>query len=507
MLQVVTPDEMRSIEERALLAGVSQEELMERAGVACATLIMTQTTHSQHILVICGKGNNGGDGYVTARHLHQSGFSVSVWHIQTDTTSPLLEIQKKRYVTHGGHLENFNGQSIPQNCLIVDAIFGIGFRGNVDGLFQQVITKINDSGCTIISIDIPSGLNGETGEAATYCVRATTVAAIEFPKLGFYLKDGWNYCGDIIALPIGLQPFAEPAHIQCLEKIDLKNMLPRMQRNRHKYEAGHVVGLAGSKGMMGAAYLASWAALKSGCGICHLLYPESTSIEANKGPLEIISIAYPDNTAEVIKNLIQRANACFIGPGLGRSADTILGSILQSLTMKCVLDADALNWISKILSDKNNSDTASLHSLRHSILTPHINEMHRLLGDDTKESVTRGFLTACQTFTTLHLTHLVLKGGPTFLFSHDTPITIMPFGDPGMATAGSGDVLTGILASLMAQGLTPLQAMNLGTSIHGIAGMIASKEKTSYCITASILIEYLPHAFVYIRSLVSGPFN
>lgn len=495
MLQVVTPEKMRLIEERAIQSGISREMLMEQAGLSCAKKIAAIAKQNQHIIVLCGKGNNGGDGYATARELLKQGFQIACWQIPSEKTSTLLKLQRERFEKAGGKVTLFHGQDIPRECLIVDAIFGIGFGGSVEGVFYDAISKINQSKAFVVSIDIPSGLHGETGEISPICVQANRLLAIEFLKIGYFIHDGWNVCGLIDALSIGLKSFSDDSEIECVTLEDLPSRLPLILRNRHKYQAGHVVGIAGSKGMMGAACLAGLASLKSGCGICHLLHPESASLDAIKSPLEVITISYPDNKPDAILKWLQSASACFIGPGIGTSdgADRLMRFIWDHLNIKCVLDADALNWISKHFKQQK------IGLLSHCILTPHQQEMRRLLQSESKGPITASFLQECQVFTEQNSTHLVLKGGPTFLFSHKRKMIIMPFGDPGMATAGSGDVLTGMLASLMAQGLSPELAMILGTSLHGLAGLIAARQETPYCLTATSLIHYLPQAFQALR--------
>ncbi len=497
MRQIVTPQQMRLVEERAIRSGITQEELMNRAGIACAHSISSHLKENQPILVVCGKGNNGGDGYRTAQELLRQGRHITVWQIPSNTPTPLLLLQKNRFQQMGGtiiELDDGALPSIPDNAYIIDAIFGIGFQGAPEGIVSRVIQAINHSGCSIISIDIPSGLDAETGKIPGVAIHAHFVLAIEHAKLGFFLRDGWNVSGTILCLPIGLAPYGSESVASCVEISDLPPLLPRIIRNRHKYQTGHVVGIAGSSGMMGAALLASYASLRAGCGICHLLYPEEALHERGSHYLEVIARTYPKTDLTAVIEWMKKADACFIGPGMGATANDIMKVIWPHLTMKTVVDADALNWLSHNIS--------SCGLLPHAILTPHTGEVSRLLAYSSTQPISFELLQQCQKFVDDHKTHLVLKGGPSFLFSHDTKVCVMPFGDPGMATAGAGDVLTGILAALLAQGLSPHDAMTLGSSLHGLAGMQAACAESSYCITASSLLEYLPQTFLSIQEQI-----
>lgn len=264
--------------------------------------------------------------------------------------------------------------------------------------------------------------------------------------------------------------------VELFSEKDIQSLLPHIKKTRHKYEAGYVVSVGGL--MSGAALLSSFSALKAGAGIVRLFYPEDKSHEYVTAPWEIIKQHW-DKSAFLKE--IKRANSCVIGPGLGKEGPLHqeIETLFPELTIPCVIDADAL--FSKTYP-------------RLSILTPHHGEMHKLL----KTEVTSA---ACQAFAKEKNVTLVLKGAPTLIF-HPTQLPrVMTYGDPGMATAGSGDVLSGILASLLAQGLHSLEAATLGVYLHGLAGQIAAREKTSYCMIASDIIHYLPNAFLKISSL------
>lgn len=495
MLRVVTPNEMRMIEKNAVDSGISVDTLMESAGKETAIAISSYVKAkalSLRALIIAGTGNNGGDGYVVARYLMQDGFSVQVAQYGTLDAASLTKKQRRRYEARGGKVVDLAQSKliIPYDGIIVDALFGTGFHGKQKQESIDIIQAMNESGLPIFSVDVPSGLNAETGVVEDVAVHALITCAIEFPKLGFFLQDGWNHVGEVLSLPIGLPSSAGSVScsLYAAEKKDAQSLLPPIVRSRNKYTAGHVAGLAGGHGMAGSSLMASLGAMRSGAGIVHLLHPEEYSLEFIGEPREVVRIGYTKDNIELVNHWITAATATFIGPGLGLTAkqDALLAAIWPNCKGKIVIDADALTWLAKTY-------VASFGPLPNAILTPHLGELRRFLPE--KEPVSAKLLQSCQTLVNNNQTNLILKGGPTFLFSHEaTPIVVLQ-GDPGMATAGSGDVLTGILAALLSQGLNAPSAMLLGCYLHGTAGQAAAHAETSYCMTASSIIANLPSAF------------
>jgi ADP-dependent NAD(P)H-hydrate dehydratase / NAD(P)H-hydrate epimerase len=493
--KIVTPQEMRQIEEKAFQAGITHEMLMNEAGKKITERVIEfieENSFATKILVLAGKGNNGGDVYTAAKRLYELGFQITALQVFECENDSLCQKKRQEFEAIGGQVTSV--LTVPTEGIVLDGIFGIGFQGKVEGIAAQVIERINQSKLPIVAIDIPSGVNGETGAVETVAIRATLTLTCEWPKLGFFLDQGWNFIGDLKFLPIGLAKFAEglTTELQYFEKEDAAKLLPKIERNRHKYQAGHVVGLAGSEGMAGAAIMASWACLKAGAGIVHLLHPESLLHELSGPPWELVRVAFKENDFDTLRAWIQKAKACFIGPGLGSSvtSEKLLTTLWNDYKDKSVLDADALNWIAR-----DFGDPFAIGPLPTTIFTPHLGEMKRLLGIVSHDPVSVSFLRTCKEFVEKNQTNLVLKGGPSFLFSHGEAITLMPRGDPGMASAGSGDVLTGILSSLLGQGLEASKALKLGTYLHGLAGEFAAQSETSYCITATTLITFLPKAF------------
>jgi NAD(P)H-hydrate epimerase len=497
MRKIVTPKEMQEIEKRAEQFGISQNELMERAGKQVADFIHNYALEynlPKRVIALIGKGNNGADAFVAARNLLSFGFSVTCVELFEIDSKSLIQEKKKTYISAGGEVTQKPSYDAP---IILDGIFGTGFQGKLPEHIAAIIQQINSLRALRIAIDIPSGLNGETGDVQNGAFQADYTITFDYPKQGFYIDQGWDHVGKVMIAEIGLQPFSENhEQMLLLEQEDVLPLIPHIQRSCHKYERGHVVGLAGSHGMAGAALLASLAALKTGAGIVHLLHPESISNEIAGEPLEVVRVPYKDDTIAGVKEWIAKAKSCFVGPGLGTSqqTDLLLKTIWNDLKAKSVIDADALTFLAKSWIGRP-FNLNNLGTLPSAILTPHVGEMRKLLGSSSKERVKLAFLKEVHDFVQKNNTNLVLKGGPSFLFSHNKPIVVMACSDPGMATAGSGDVLTGMLASLLAQGVAPYHALLLGTYLHGLAGKIAAEKNSSYSITATSIIEAIPSAF------------
>ena len=498
-MKIVTPKMMQQIDQEAYLEGFSEKDFMEEAGSGVGLIIndfIDKYGIEKQVILLCGKGNNATDAYIAGIHLLQLDYHVHAYQL-----FPLVEINKacqmyaERFAEDGGIITEVmqeNEINYPSDGIIVDGIFGTGFRGKIEEPIASYINIANSSGLPIIAIDIPSGLNGITGEIEGTTVIAAETAFLGLPKEGFFFREGWKHVGKLRYVNYGLpDQIIETleTELEMLTDEKMFSYLPAIQRDRNKYEAGYVVGLAGSLGMSGAAILSSLAALKAGAGIVRLLYPEKMSLELVASPYEIIKTSYnSQKTAEVI-DYLNRASATYIGPGLGKEEETIqlLKTVLPQLTAPCVIDADALTILSK--------EKIALPA--QTIMTPHLGEMARLLKRGKTKEINLDFLKTCQEFAVENKVTLVVKGAPSFIFHHAHPIYVSSVGNPGLATAGTGDVLTGLIAGLLAQKLTPLQAACLGVYIHGVAGELAAHELTAYCMTASDLFDFFPLAFSF----------
>lgn len=495
-MKVVSSNKMSEIESLAYRKGYSETDFMEEAGSGVALVVHDYVeTHNldRIVLLLCGKGNNAGDAYVAGTHLLHLDYEVfAIQPEPIDQCSHLCKQNYERFMNEGGRLVE-NMTIPPSSGIIIDGIFGTGFHGVAQEPYASIIRLANESHVPIIAVDIPSGLNGETGKAEGHAIIATETAFLGLPKTGFFLQQGWNRIGKLRYVDFGLpKEYIEgcAADLIMLSPDIVRPLLPAIKRNRHKYEAGYVVGFSGSPGMPGAAILSSTAALRGGAGIIKLMHPEGMQAELAVSPYELIRVPYLPNNSKDILALLNKASATFIGPGIGRSSETrkLLHQILPNLQKPCVIDADALT----ILSEED------IALPKNAILTPHLGEMMRLLKMTETPDISLQFLDTCQRYAEKHQTTLVLKGGPSFIFNPGSPICVNPSGDPGMATAGSGDVLTGLIASLLAQGLSTHDAAKLGVFLHGLAGEHAAEEMTSYGVIASDIIYHFPEAFRFI---------
>ncbi len=494
-MKVVSPKRMTYLESEAYRDGSSPDDFMEEAGSGVALVaheFVERYGLSRHVALLCGKGNNAGDAYVAGIHLLHLEYTVHAFQVPPLLdTSPLAQKNAERFLNEGGQITEVKSDedlNFPESGLIIDGLFGTGFKGDVKDPYAYVIRAANESGLIILAVDIPSGLNGETGEASGETIQATQTASLGLPKTGYFLRDGWDYTGSLQFIDFGMpHEYIEDieADLNLLTADILIPLMPEMKRTRHKYEAGLVTGIAGS--MPGASLLASLAALRGGAGIVKLYIPEG--IEVSPIPLEIVRLPLnPKNLKTLIRD-INKGASFFIGPGLGTSPDArkLLKNLLPEVEVPTVLDADALNIL---------SDTA-IPLPKTCILTPHRGELERLLKLPKEQKVTLDFLRVCQAYAEELQVTLIMKGAPTFIFHPQSPIFVNSTGDPGMATAGTGDILTGLVASFLAQKLLPQNAAYLATFLHGLAGEHAAQEKTPYCMIASDLLDYFPAAFAF----------
>lgn len=494
-MKVVSSNQMSEIESLAYRSGFSETDFMEEAGSGVALIVhdyVEKNELDRTVILLCGKGNNGGDAYVAGIHLIHLEYDVFAIHLTPiEECSNLCKQHYERFMAEGGRVAE-TLLPFPKNGIIIDGLFGTGFHGAPTEKYAEVIKEANVSGLPIISVDIPSGLNGETGEVLGEAIIATETAFLGLPKTGFFIRDGWNHVGKLRFVDFGLpQEHIDEcdSELVMLDPYNIKPLMPLIKYGRHKYEAGYVVGLSGSPGMPGAAILSSSAALKSGAGIVRLYFPDGMQTELASSPPELIRIPYNYAEPKPIIEQMNKANAVFIGPGLGTTQETknLLKSILPQIVKPCVLDADALNILA----------TEEIKLPKQTIFTPHVGEMMRLLHLDKRPIIDLDFLNACKQYAAKKKITLILKGAPTFILSEGQPILINSTGNPGMATAGSGDVLTGMVASFLAQGCSLQNSASLAVFLHGLAGEHAAEEMTPYCMVASDIIFHFPEAFKF----------
>ncbi len=494
-LKVVAAAEMAKIEQAAYVDGACEQSFMENAGVAIASVAenFTDKNHlPKNITLLVGKGNNGGDALAAGVNLLKHGFKVAALHLYLmENCTPLCQIMYQKFCSLGGvarHVADEAFLQFDESRIILDGLVGTGFKGKAEGILALAIVCANQSKLPILAIDIPSGLNGTTGEVGTVAIHATETIFLGLPKSGFFLNEGWDHVGVLRYASFGLEEkyISQAKAIAYLPNEEtLRQLLPPIKRTRHKYERGYLLAVAGSPSMPGAALLSCDAALHSGAGIVRLFHPMDMEVLLSCAPFELIRQGWDQSDLQAISHEAQRANAMFIGPGIGRGkvAEQMVEKILKQIDLPMVIDADALYFLATNPHWKIPPG---------SVLTPHRGEMDRLLPKSLNK---KDYLEFCQSFADEKDVTIVLKGAPTFIFHPRKSPLILTRGDPCMATAGSGDVLTGIIAAMIAQGLDARSASALAVYLHGISGEVAATALTSYCVTSSDLIKFLPHAF------------
>ena len=477
---------------------IASIDLMERAARALTDAVVRRWDSSFEVVVFAGPGNNGGDALAMARMLSQKGYHVEVFLFNTQNTlSEECQTNLNRLKTCGSIYfteisTQFDPPILTEKHLVIDGLFGSGLNKPLSGGFAAVVKYINASRAQVVAIDIPSGLMGEdnTYNIRQHIVHADVTLSIQLPKLSFLFPENENIVGEWEILDIGLkQCFIDtaPSVYSILEETEIRSLIKPRKRFAHKGNFGHGLLIAGSYGMAGASILSAKACLKSGIGLLTVHVPIH-----NHDLLQITvpeAIVHTDIQEQYFAQPthLNKYSALAIGPGLGREEDTALAMMeqIQGSNLPIVLDADAIN----ILSTHRNW----LSRLpKRCILTPHLGELERLIGKcmDTYERLTK-----VKELAAYLQSYIIVKGAWTTIVTPEGNFYFNPTGNPGMGTGGSGDVLTGILLGLLAQGYSREEACKLGVYIHGLAGDIAAKEKTEIAMTASDIIESLPFAW------------
>ena len=480
--KVVEASEMIRIERESVQNGGSEEGYMQMVGKKVAEHVegfIQNRGLAKRVTLLVGKGNNGGDALAAGTLLVKRGYQVVGFHVvDVENSGPLCRKQVEAFLNAGGQI--VRGVIPDLKGVLIDGLLGTGFRGGLAPSFEAIITRANQSRLPILAIDLPSGVNGETGEVDRSAIRATETLFLGAAKLGCLTGKGFGYVGRLVSIDFGLplhflQGGRGKGHLIKEEVLPL--LLPPIVKTRHKYEAGYVLALAGSPGMSGAAILACSAALRAGAGIVRLFHPIEMDGEWSQAPVELIRTSDSFEDPALFLEEANRAKGCLIGPGLGKGNNLtrFVQTVAGSLRIPMVLDADAFFHMKRFP--------------KGALLTPHGGEMGCLLG---KKSFS---LADCQGFCETHGVTVLLKGAPTWIFHPKTLPLVSLRGDPGMATAGAGDVLTGIVAAFLAQGLKGREAAALGAHLHGLCGEISAAEKTSYALIASDLITALPKSF------------
>ncbi|WP_159520867.1 NAD(P)H-hydrate dehydratase [Sunxiuqinia indica] len=477
-------------------------DLMERASLQIANWLIHHISNEQKLIVFAGPGNNGGDALAIARLMAEHNYLCEVYLLNFGkdlTGSPAenrtrLEDQNKVSLTVIQEEDLI--PDIPADTVVLDGLFGSGLSRKLEGLPLQIVQKINASEATVVTIDIPSGLFGEDNSENNLknIVHADYTLTFQFPKLSFFFPEHEKILGEWDVLPIGLHPEAisqteSPFHY--LTKQETANRLINRDKFSHKGTYGHALLIAGSYGKIGAAVLASKACLRSGVGLLTAHIPHTGYQIMQTTVPEAMCCIDPSDLMFTEFPTLDQFSAVGVGPGLGLKPNSQRGlkQLLEAKPDKLVLDADALN----ILSMK--PEWLDLLP-ENSILTPHPKEFERLAGATT-DSYSR--LQLQLSFSAKHKVIVVLKGAHTCITTPSGEVYFNTSGNPGMATAGSGDTLTGILLGILAQDYTPLETAQLGVFIHGLAGDLAAKEIGEVSLIAEDLIQHLGKAFLTLK--------
>lgn len=511
MMKIVTAAQMQALDRRAIdEAGIPGRTLMERAGTGVADYIEQALgpTKRKTITILCGKGNNGGDGFVIARLLHRLHAKVRLILMAPPAELAAdAKLMYRQFVRAAGkstiHLfssKDHTQSIIRDSDIVIDALLGTGISSEVTGRYADAIESINTSNGPVVAVDIPSGLHAETGAILGHAVRAFSTVTFGLPKLGLFQGAGIDLAGSLRIVDIGIPPAymeAVPSRTMLMTPDFIHTILPVRLPSHHKGTYGHAGIIAGSVGKTGAAAMAAQAALRIGAGLVTVAVPSSVNDILESKLLEAMTIPMPETKAKTFARtaldrllaFIAARTAIAIGPGLSTHPETV--ELVQALTSRldspAVLDADALNALAGRASLLASCKVPP-------ILTPHPGEMARLETNATSRSVNLDRIGTAIRFARDRGVFVVLKGARTVVARPDGVAAICPTGNPGMATAGTGDVLTGMMVGLLSQGLPSWEAACAATFLHGLAGDLAASDKGQAGMIASDVIEQIPSA-------------
>ena len=510
-MRVVTNAEMKKIDRWAIKElGIPGPVLMENAGRGCVDVLETYfELPGLRVFIICGKGNNGGDGFVVARHLQNRGADVRIallGSMQELKGDALLNYR----LAKAGNLditEASRTAQLDRLCkvfhpdVIVDAIFGTGFAGKPQEIYHGVIELINHTDAFVLSIDIPSGINGDDGRFEKTCVIADATATMCLPKRGNYLYPGRAFCGDLYTIDIGIPYSAiDQGFPRVVEYDDVAQILPYRPPDGNKGTFGNVLIIAGARGFSGAAAMAAQATLKTGAGLVRLAAPRGIMDALESKLLEVVKVPLEQTSEETVSAaaipavlpLLKKSQTLIIGPGMTTNPGTaeFLQAILPKVTVPLIVDADAINIIAQ--------DTRILQEIKAPfIMTPHPGELARLT-KLTPETINEKRINLAAEYARKFNCIMVLKGAPTVVATPAGETYINPSGNTGLASAGSGDVLVGMISGLLAQKVPPVDAAIAGVFLHGIAADLAVEDTNEYSLLAGDLLEYIHRALNFI---------
>jgi NAD(P)H-hydrate epimerase len=510
-MRIVSAEEMRQIdritvEER----GIPGLTLMERAGQAVANFIISRV-FPRKAVVVTGKGNNAGDGFVAARLLHKAGIQVFLVTLVDENSLSGDALTNFRALPSGINRmlcekeAQINPWLSKADC-IVDAILGTGVSGDMRGLYAEIIKAINHSSACVVSVDIPSGLPADAGYYDGLCVHADYTVNMGLPKLGMAQYPAAGYCGEVIVASLGFPEdlLSAPTSSRCnlITAESVKAFLPIRPPDGHKGTFGSVLVVAGSPGMTGAASMTAMAAARSGAGMVFVAIPQGLNPILEVKLTEPLTIPIPTKTDGIpdmnmydeIMRRTEEIDCMALGPGMGKSPQTreLIRALFDNVRRPLVLDADGLNAFEDLCELFKDRDAPT-------ILTPHPGELSRLLKMDVS-ALQRDRIETVRRFAMEYHVIVVLKGAATVISDPEGEIFVNSSGNTALSKGGSGDVLTGLIAGFIAQEVEPIKAAILGVFMHGLAGEHVSKEKTERAALPSDLIDAFPFVFKELSS-------
>jgi ADP-dependent NAD(P)H-hydrate dehydratase / NAD(P)H-hydrate epimerase len=477
--------------------GIPGIELMERAGAGLAALAADLAVGDGPVAIVCGKGNNGGDGYVAARHLREAGRDVRVL-----TTAPVDELEGDAATNAerlpGAPPEAFEPAALDDAAVAIDAILGTGSSGEPRGAAAEAIAALNDWGGPVVACDVPSGVDASTGEVAGAAVHAVATATFAAAKPGLWINPGKAHAGAVRVIDIGIPPGApvEPADVGLIHDASALALVPRRRPGWTKFDSGHVLVAGGARGLSGAPCLAAEAAQRAGAGYVTACVPASLETIFEVRLLEVMTRGLPDRDgahteegAGAVLELAERGGSLVAGPGVGKSdgAAAFVRRVVREADVPVLLDADGLN--------AHAGDLGALAPrTAPTVLTPHEGELGRLLGIDSAAVKARRLHHVREAARAADAV-VVLKGDDTLVAEPGGMVAVSPGASAALATAGTGDVLSGVIAAILARGVEPFAAACAGVRLHARAGVHAAGERGVDGVIARDVIEALPDAW------------
>ena len=476
--------------------GIPSMELMEKAALRCVEVMEEEELDLSSPCIVCGSGNNGGDGFAIARWLAERNHPVKVCFVG-DVSHCTDETRRQMHMLREIGVEICNEFVAGEYSIIIDAIFGVGLSREIQGRYFQIIRRMNETGGIKFAVDMPSGISSDQGNILGIAFKADITVTFQAEKLGLAFYPGKEYAGRVIIADIGIsmeKSFGDNQVAYTLKREEYRRLLPIRKADSNKGIYGRLLIIAGSKGMSGAAYLNAKAAYRTGAGLVRIYTPEENRMILQQQLPEAIVTAYDHYDKEELLQLLEWADTVCIGSGigLGGQSEKILKTTISHAEVPCLVDADGLNLLAEHREYIDSIKTDI-------IITPHMKEMSRLVSLSVEE-LKKGRMKILEEYVKQHCFTCVLKDSRTVVASPDMHPCVNLSGNAAMAKAGSGDVLAGVIAALLAQGLMCHDAAVLGTYLHGRAGDYARAAKGSYSVLARDLIEYLSDALKEIET-------